>query len=255
MLYRCLRADFQKIKHTPFIWIHFIVPSLYAITFLLYLSGRKMPDQLHLYTGYIETMAVIMPLFIALLCSIVISQEENAGEFQVVRGGAISRSTKCISQIIMLVLMAVFSVFLSISIFVLGLKYILGVSNITYVVFFQGGLWIIVGSIILYLIHLFVSYAFGMGFSTLLGGVGVLVTALMVTGLGDKAWKYVPWGWGVRFSDIIGVIHFGKIESAVTFYLMDEMLIAKLILVSTTIIVFFISVLWFTRWEGRKLYE
>lgn len=200
-------------------------------------------------------MAVILPLFIGLLCGIIASQEEEAGEFQVIRGGAISRITKYTSKTIMLVLTATFSVYFSISIFVLGLRYILDVSDIGYMIFFQGGLCIIAGSIILYLIHLFVSYAFGMGFSTLLGGIGLLVTALMITGLGDKVWKYTPWAWGVRFSEIIGIIHFEKLESEFISYLYDEMWIAILVLISSTMIVFFISIWWFNRWEGRKIYE
>ena len=34
------------------------------------------------------------------------------------------------------------------------------------------------------------------------GIVGSLLSALLVTKLGDFIWKFLPWGWGVRFMNI-----------------------------------------------------
>lgn len=53
----------------------------------------------------------------------------------------------------------------------------------------------------IYLIHLFVGMSFGKGASVGLGIAGSLIAALMITGLGDATWKYIPWAWGVRAMD------------------------------------------------------
>lgn len=53
----------------------------------------------------------------------------------------------------------------------------------------------------IYLIHLFVGMSFGKGASMGLGIAGSLIAALMITGLGDATWKYIPWAWGVRAMD------------------------------------------------------
>lgn len=255
LLYKCLYSDFQKLKHTPFIWIHFIVPSLYAIFFIAYLSIRDVPKQGFIYLGFIEIIAVTFPFMIGLLCGLIASQEESAGHFQVIRGGATSRSIKYVSKILILVMMGAFSVYLSISIFLIGLRYIVNVPNINYLLFITAGLWIILGSVILYIMHLFVSFIFGMGPSTFLGGFGLLVTALMNTGLGDQVWKFIPWAWSIRLVDMIGLIRFKEIDIDLVPYLINEIYAAKLIIVVVTIVIGISSILWFKNWEGRKFYE
>ena len=45
--------------------------------------------------------------------------------------------------------------------------------------------------------------SFGKGASMGLGIAGSLIAALMITGLGDATWKYIPWAWGVRAMGIV----------------------------------------------------
>ncbi len=54
----------------------------------------------------------------------------------------------------------------------------------------------------LYLLHLWISLRFGKGASISVGVAGSLVAALMLTGLGEGIWYFIPWGWGVRFCDM-----------------------------------------------------
>ena len=67
------------------------------------------------------------------------------------------------------------------------MKYILHVEKIQYELFMQGVLLTLIGSLILITLHLFTSFAIGMGTSIAIGGIGFLISAIIgATVLGDK---------------------------------------------------------------------
>ena len=35
-LFKLIRSDFQKIRHTPIVWIHIVIPILISILFVAY---------------------------------------------------------------------------------------------------------------------------------------------------------------------------------------------------------------------------
>lgn len=254
ILWRHLVADIQKVKHTAFLWAHLIAPLVGSGLFLAYISGRA-SKPLNTYSNFLEAIGVILPLVISILCGIVASQEEKAGKFQVLLGSSIRRETNYISKLLFLMLGNIFAILLAVLTFVLGMKYILHIPNIPYLVFFQGAGWLIGSSVILYIIYLWVSFTFGLGASSLLGGLGLLVSALMITGLGDGIWKYIPWAWGVRFTDTIGVLQLGDFNSNIKSAVRAEFEQGQIIFILLTIILFVVSIVWFRKWEGKKFYE
>nr|WP_273041663.1 lantibiotic immunity ABC transporter MutG family permease subunit [Paenibacillus sp. 23TSA30-6] len=249
-----MRADFKKIKYTFLVWVHLVLPVLCALIFIAYFSYSRERDPLHLYTFYMEAIGMAFPLLIGVICGMAVSQEEQAGKFQVLLG-AVSRLTSYSSKLVMLLIMGMISVFLALGFFVIGLKYVLHLQNIRYSVFLEGGVLLMVSMITLYMIHLLASYLFGMGFSSVLGGAGFLLAGLMLTGIGDHIWQYIPWAWGARFMDYIGTLQLRTLSMDEVHSLQNEMNSGKNILIYVTIIVFIISVLWFRLWEGRKSYE
>lgn len=78
--------------------------------------------------------------------------------------------------------------------------------------FLEAGAWLAAGSVTLYFIYFLISCIFGMGASILIGGAGLLMTALMNTGLGDVIWKYNPWAWGIRLTGYKGIDRFVQID-------------------------------------------
>ena len=66
-----------------------------------------------------------------------------------------------------------------------------------------------------YPISIPVGFSLGKSVSMGIGIVGSLLSALLVTGLGDFIWKFLPWGWGVRFMDycVLRYVNEGQFHS------------------------------------------
>ncbi|MDZ7434357.1 lantibiotic immunity ABC transporter MutG family permease subunit, partial [Bacillus amyloliquefaciens] len=96
---------------------------------------------------------------------------------------------------------------------------------------------------------------FGTGASVLIGGAGLLMTSLMNTGLGDIIWKYNPWAWGVRLSGLNGMLQFKEINEKLKPFFIQEINIGALIVIFSIICLFTVSLIWFSRWEGRQTFE
>nr|WGD87957.1 lantibiotic immunity ABC transporter MutG family permease subunit [Bacillus subtilis] len=145
------------------------------------------------------------------------------------------------------------SIGIALFIYIIGLKFILHVPDLSYDIFITGGAWLVAGSVALYCIYFFISCMFGMGASVLIGGAGLLMTALMNTGLGDAIWKYNPWAWGIRLSGLNGVLHFK--EKGDNPLLMHEINSGVLVMIFGIICIIVASLIWFSKWEGRKTFE
>ncbi|MBK4204474.1 lantibiotic immunity ABC transporter MutG family permease subunit [Bacillus subtilis] len=254
LLLRCLQADFQKSKHTSFMWLHFIIPIVCSCVLILYFYGRDQ-SQFHLYKSFMEAVAVALPLLIGVLCGMTASLEEQAGKFQVLLGSTSPKVIAYVSKMLMLLFMGLCSIGLALFIYIIGLKFILKVPDLSYGIFIMGGAWLVAGSVVLYCIYFFISCMFGMGASVLIGGAGLLMAALMNTGLGDMMWKFNPWAWGIRLSGLNGVLHFKVVNQGDNPLLMHEMNSGELIMVFGIICTIIASLIWFSKWEGRKTFE
>ncbi|WP_303981225.1 lantibiotic immunity ABC transporter MutG family permease subunit [Niallia circulans] len=252
LLLRCLQADFQKNRHTSFMCLHFIIPIVCSVVLILYFYGRDQ-SQFHLYKSFMEAIAIALPLLIGVLCGMTASLEEQAGKFQVLLGGTSPKIIAYASKMLMLLLMELCSIGIALFLYIIGLTFILNVPDLSYDIFITGAAWLVAGSVVLYVIYFFISCMFGMGASVLIGGAGLLMTALMNTGLGDAIWKYNPWAWSIRLSGLNGVLHF--IEKGNYSLLMHEINSAVFIVVFGTICIIIASLIWFSRWEGKKTFE
>ncbi len=101
----------------------------------------------------------------------------------------------------------------------------------------------------IYIILFMFGLSFGKSASIGVGIVGSLISALMLTGLGDKVWKFIPWAWGVRFVDF----YFLKYIDYTTYsYLIGEIRIGKMCAIIISVILFVYSLIWFNFWECTK---
>ncbi|WP_219913713.1 lantibiotic immunity ABC transporter MutG family permease subunit, partial [Bacillus paranthracis] len=81
VLSRILRADFIKMKHTIFFWIHVAMPIIGIALFLSYYSFSKF-DSINKVSGYIQVLSISFPLLISIVCSSAVEQEALAGNFK-----------------------------------------------------------------------------------------------------------------------------------------------------------------------------
>lgn len=244
-LIRCLKSDFYKLRHTSILWLHLLIPLAGSFMFLAYYESSSL-DVTNKISGYLEALAITFPLLIGLISGLVIDQEEQAGNFQVLLCSTKSKCITYLSKLILLFLFGIFSITLAVGTFALGCQ------TVPHSLYLKSARTLIMGNIFIYILHVFISLKFGKVASTSLGVVGSLISALMITGLGDKVWHWVPWAWGVRFCD--NLVFEWAYPSATTEAVFDTKQGIFIMLFAIGIL-FFSSLFWFRQWEGRKSYE
>lgn len=253
-LWRCLRADLLKVRRTKVLWLHAVIPVLCAAFFILYFNGRTIEPS-EMYTFYMETIAIALPLLLGIIAGLVVEQERQAGQFQALLGGPLSRSSGYLSKLLLLVLLVAVSILLAVVLWIAGMKWSLNVTDISYWSYIGGWIWLTGSSLLILMCQLMIAFVFGMGASILLGGAGLLLSALMATGLGDGIWVYVPWAWGGRFSALTGLLNHGIVPTEWMAYVRDELMQGMWISILLTSVGLIYSLVWFSRWEGRGAHE
>lgn len=244
-LLRCIRSDFHKFRHTFMLGIHILIPLAAAALFLAYysVSPWQMDSKL---SGYFEVIGVAFPLIIGLICSKAIEQEGQAGSFQTMLCGIKSRAAVYLSKLIVLLLLGSLSIALAIVVFAIGFQTAPGF------IYLKAAGLLTVGSVFLYIFHLFVSLRSGRGASVGLGIFESLISALALTGLGDGIWYYLPCTWGARSCSYLVYLWLHPEGLAAWNAEMSRWL---LFAVPVTVVALILSLLWFRNWEGRKTYD
>lgn len=241
MLFRCICSDFYKFRHTSMLLIHLLLPLGAAAAFLFYYAVSPWKPDVKI-SAFFELIGISFPLVISLVCSKAIEQEGQAGSFQNMLCGTKSRSAVWLSKLIVMLLSGSCSVVLAIGTFGAGFKV---APPSTYM---KVAVLLIVGSVFLYILHLVVSLRYGRGASIGLGIVESLISALALTGLGDRIWYYIPCTWSARFSDNIVYSWLYPAKTLGSLEMQRGLLLA----VPATIIAMILALLWFRNWEGRK---
>ncbi|MGV8980728.1 lantibiotic immunity ABC transporter MutG family permease subunit [Clostridium sp.] len=244
-LLRCIKSDFYKLRHTSILWIHLLIPLAGALIFLLYYHVRLNKSITDIGT-YLEALAIAFPLLIGLISGIVIEQEEQTGNFQVLLTTSKSKCTTYLSKVILLILLGTFSIALAVGVFALGFHVL------PYLFYLKAGAALVIGNIFLYILHVFISLQFGKGSSTGLGVSESLISALMITGLGNNIWHFIPCAWAVRFCDYLV---FKLVYPSASAVVEIDTKQGAFIMLFALCIAFASSLFWFGKWEGRKSYE
>ena len=248
-LFKLIRADFQKIRHTPIVWMHIIVPILISILFTAYYASMPLTaDNVSKVELYIQVLSIGFPLIIGIVCAMAVEQEADAGNFQELLMTR-HKLLELFSKICMLLLMGLGSLIIAIGILGLGLEFLIHKNVFSAVFYGKITLILLFCEVFLYLLHLLCSFRFGSGVSIGLGTAESLITALMLTGLGDRIWKWVPCSWGSRIPDYYINLKTSKVKHL---FLMNEFQSGIYSCLAATILLFLISFLWYNYFEGRS---
>ncbi len=245
-LYTNLKSDLYKILHTPLWLIHLVIPVIGIILFLWYYSF-SLWDEMNKLSGYIQTLSVTFPVLIGIITSVMAETEQKAGGFQSLLMAANSKSIPHISKLILLVLFGFSSVLLALVGFGVGFMG-MGYTTFNLLFYVTTAILLLISVLPLYLLQYIVSFLFGKGFSIGLGIVGSLISALLLTGLGDGIWWYLPWGIVARFSESLLMSSLTKIEFIKYNGIIQSVIFILLFSLAFTVLL--ISV--FNKWEGRK---
>lgn len=195
-----IRADFIKMRRTSFYWIHIIMPIIGILIFLWYYSYSLWSAESKV-LAYFEVISISFPFLIGILCSMVVEQEFMAGRFKEILSTEWRKRKNILSKIIMLLLMGLFSLILAIGGFLVGFQFILKQNVLPLSFFVYSTLFIFVSQIFLYLFHIWLSLFLGKGASIGMGIFESLSAALLLTGLGEGIWYFIPCVWAARFCD------------------------------------------------------
>ncbi|WP_252232296.1 lantibiotic immunity ABC transporter MutG family permease subunit [Clostridium sp. ZBS15] len=247
-IYRLMKSDFIKLKRTSFYWIHICVPLIGAFLFLWYFSFSSW-SSLSKVQGYLEVISLTFPMVIGIVTSMVVEQESMAGGFKEILGTEYGKGKCLISKVLILLFTGFLSTILAIGIFFIGFQYVLK-QNLLPLNFYIYVILIIFGSqIFLYLFHLWISFILGNGGSIGMGIFESLISALMITGLGDGIWQWLPCAWGIRLVDYFTV---NWVNSGINSNGFASIYVGIQNSVVLTILLGVLFGIWFKFYEGTK---
>lgn len=259
-LMRSIISEWMKTKRTAFRYIVVLVPILFSILVLAYISVYKIDYtfQIKVYELYFETIGIGLLMIAGILTVINVMGEDSAGEFRRLLIVPLSRNTIYLGKLFMIILITIIDMLVSVGILLIGIKFIYPGAYIQYGVFLEGTIFTTIASLFLYGLYLIISMQFGIGLTMQITVGGTVLGALMQTGLGDKVWQFIPWAWPSR----IGIMPVCKFEGLTKFYNVNNVFLKKSFIEEVTkgmpiavisfLIICIIGVIWFKKWEGIK---
>lgn len=236
---RCMRAEWRKSRHTPLMLLHILFPLAGAGVFAAYfrMSAR---NELANVTAFLEAVAIMLPFAIGMIVGMTVQLECGAGHFQWMLGTS-SRLAIYVGKLLYLLLLGGGATVFCIVLFA-------GLYPVMPITFYLKPIVRLLFSMIpLYLISLITGFGLGKSVSVGLGIVGSLLAALMMTGMGDSIWKWIPWAWGIRFVDFC-VFEVLYPEQFPRVY--GELREGFIIMVICAVVLVTGSLIWMCRWEG-----
>ena len=237
-----VRSEQVKTKHTPFWAIHFCIPAIGALLFLAYYSQYGSTADSKKLRMILEITTTFFPLLISVIVGLNVALEEKASHFQTLLAVP-NRHKNMLAKLTYLYGSGVFALFFLFLLFVVGI-HLLGMADTV-------PLGMLIGAaagmsfchLIGYILHLFLSFKFGLGLS-LFWGVFESLQCILYSNIELKGIaRYIPFSWSMNWvQDILSrqIFNYGT---------------EKIRIVALTTGGLLLTLLWFSHWEGRKNYE
>ncbi|MEK5504722.1 lantibiotic immunity ABC transporter MutG family permease subunit [Paenibacillus sp. FSL P4-0113] len=248
--FRNLKSDVLKLRRQPLLLVQLLVPILGIAIFLAYYSFTPY-SPISKVDGYLQVLAVALPTMIGIVCSITADQESAAGNFQQLLTSPV-KLLPFLSKLSLLLCLGFGSVLLASGGFGAGYIYLMKESPYGLKFYVLAACILFVSSVFLYILHFFISLRFGKGASIGLGIMESLLSALLLTGLGDHNWIFFPAAWAARFITIwvqYGVSSADSIPEAIQLHLGIRYCVVG------TLVIMVLLGLWICRWEGQNSLE
>lgn len=246
-LFRCIRAEFWKMRHTFLYPLHIGVPVMGSVIFLLYyrVAGWSEAAQI---SGYAEIIGISLPFVVSIVCAGNVGLEEK-NQFQTLLGGSVYRWNSFLAKYLVLLGIGIMAVLAAIFLFAAGYHRILGKEGICFGTYGKMAAILCLGSVPLYLEHLFLNLMFAKSISLCAGAIEFLLSALFLTGLGDGRWPFFPCAWSARGVALF-LAYVTQNEAAGIFMaVMKSALVVCLLLM---LMICAIIRIWFHFYEGRQ---
>lgn len=191
-------SEAYKICRSPILLFHILIPLLGVMVFLSYysISGWNEMEKI---LGYLQVVAGVFPIAIAMCETMVIQQEVRAGKYTMLLTTPRGRASVHFVKLTIVSVLGLGATVLTILGFGILFR---NMGNVGVSTLFYGKVAILlfISYIPLYMIQYVVCCIGGKGIGLSVGIVGSLVTLLLRTGLGDGYWMYLPWGIPIHLS-------------------------------------------------------
>lgn len=239
-LIREFLSGFTRIRRTPVIFLHVILPVVIAVLFLVYYAfagWRIIPDV----RSFFILLQMGYPLLISIVVPIFLHPDRNIHGLQNALGIVPSRGCVYGGKLIFMLFFSALSVILYEVCFFVGTEVLMGMSTagsplMIFCIFMMNNL-------LIYVLNVPIAFRFGPSVSVLLGISGTILAGLFENPIGDRIWMLIPWEWGVRLFKY----YFGISSEPVVSGIISMVIIIPTILV--------LSILWYNRWEGKATQE
>jgi ABC-2 type transport system permease protein len=237
---RGIRSEFIKLRHTAVLWLHFLIPVLGAIIFLLYFALYRNTENMNKMVLVLELTAVVFPIIVSVVCGMMGALEEKAGHFQGMMMSPAGRVMPYLNKLLAAVLLGGISTVLLAGFTVVG-STVFSLAQLSGRVFWGAALAMFLGTIPLYIIHTFLSIQWGLSASVFVG-IAESLLAVMFSNVDTVIWPFLPCAWGVKFLQN-------------TLFAVPMPITETGIVIALSAILLILSFVWFGRWEDRKSFE
>ena len=237
---RGVRSELLKLCHTAVLWLHVMIPVIGAAVFLLYFALYQNTENIKKAALVLELTAVVFPIIVGMVCGMMSSLEERAGHFQTMMMSPAGRVIPYLNKLFAAISLGGTSTLLLVGLIAAGSN-AFSLEHISWEVLFLSAFGMFLGTIPLYVIHMFLSIGWGLGISVFVG-VAESMLAVMFSNVDIVTWPFIPCAWGVMF-----------LRNTLFSVTMTMSEIIPIIVLSLVFLL--LSFAWFGRWDGRKSAE
>ena len=278
VIWRCIKANLYKMYHSKLLWIHLLLPLAAAVICNFYFFTASW-SELEAVKLYIQAVAIVFPLMIAVVTTLVYDADAESGSFCMFHTLADRKAKGHIGNLLALLLYG--SMACALAVIGFGLLYRGGT---TFLASASGGCsgsesalplsfyveitWLLFSvHIVSYLLQYILCYTFGRGVSLGWGIVGLLLSPLLYLGIGDHIWKWIPFSYGIRMvsydfiikiSDVgilsdfgINTMNLDEYDRYFIEYVQQEWRAGAWTIAGVTVLFGIVFYLWGNKWEGK----
>lgn len=252
---RQLSSEWLRTKRTAVRWLTFLMPTVIALCAVSYLALRSDSTQAFAFESFFTIWSgVIIPLMVGVLAGFITHEEELAGNFVGFLGTGISRPKLYLGKFILLLFCLTICTLIAVLVLSGGMKLLIP-CGANMKLFILAALLTSVGALPLLSLHLWISFAWGMGASIGISFGGLLIAILFgTTSLGENVWQFVPWTWPVKLGLLPGTVFIETAQNTIP-YAVNTGTTALISTAIALITLLLCGTLWFTKWEGYATSE
>ncbi len=239
------KAENIKLHRSMLLYLHLAALIIFPLLIGVYYGSRKnLTTSANMVDMFNTILALISPLAISIVVSVVFDREEKAGNFQNWLTQPMSKGKTIMGQLIYYWLLYVIEVIGTNLIYYLVLTAVYHVTGISFLKLFSLSIVFAVLGFLQYEFAELVSLKWNIGGSLILGFFGSVISMLGVTSLFDLVWPFIPWAWQGRLTV------FWRLNISADYVKMATL--SYLVPVILTAILSWLIFRYFNHWQGTK---